>query len=116
MIASKTPIGRAGTHHYGVWGSGHTQGTDPTRKGWRFRQAWSGGPLLIGRKNTPGCATLLHTGDGRTWSVAVYAETPEQVAAARANLDPVRLEEVDDYAGFGLHVIRLIRSAVPDNC
>lgn len=93
----------------GLWGNGHTPQTDPARQGWRCRQAWADGPLLLGRKGVKGCATLVWHDEG-VWDVGVYANsTPEEVIAARANVGLVDgFFEVDDRPGFGLAVIRLI--------
>lgn len=91
-----------------VWGSGHTKETDPSLHGWSCRPAWPGGPLLVGRKDHPGCAALVPV-MGNGWEVSVFWETPEEVTAARcAGLDPV-VRRTADVPGFGLVVLGMIR-------
>jgi hypothetical protein len=96
-----------------VWGGGWTNEDVPTAHGWRCRQAWPGGPFLLGQRGEPVCATLRYIaaclGDEGYWDVAIYwDETPEQVVAVKCkNLDPTYVK-VANIPGFGLEVIQHI--------
>lgn len=103
----------------GLWGSGHTLATDPTRQGWRAALSRKGGlALIIGQAGVPGCASVMQLGG--QLHVALYCDvTPEQVARAfRGELDADARAEVYgaamyrtipvQYPGWGLEVIQMI--------
>lgn len=97
-----------------IWGGGFTHETDPTRQGWRAARVKKGSEiLLIGRRGMAGCASVLR---GSALDVALYIETPEEVAACikegnGATLDPIYVS-VPETPGWGLAVIEKIRDVL----
>lgn len=94
------------------WGNGHTLETDPERQGWRCRlvKGRQDGILLIGQVGVSGCASLRIV-DG-AYDVAVYDDTPAKVAAYLQGGEycDADFHDVSATPGFGLAVIRLIKS------
>ena len=64
-----------------IWGGGHTAETDPTQRGWRAARVTPNSAVLVGRRGKPGCFSAIQMSDG-TIEVALYVETPEEVAAS----------------------------------
>lgn len=97
----------------GLWGGGHTPASDPTRQGWRATPAHKGSAvLIIGRRATRGCASVMQLPDGRL-DVAGYDDsTPEEIAACVREGRPVPIADVTyqtrDYPGWGLSVLEKI--------
>ena len=93
-----------------LWGSGHTLATDPTHLGWKAKGVrGKPGLLLIGRPGCPGCASVRRLPGGEL-DVALYAETPCEVAASIAAGDALdaRYMSVKCVSGWAMDVIRAL--------
>lgn len=93
-----------------IWGGGHTRETDPSQKGWRVRPLTKGNSIvLVGRRGVEGCFSVQPMLEGDL-DIALYQETPEQVAAMKAAgeyVDAV-FHSVPNTPGWGLTAIELL--------
>ncbi len=95
---------------FDLWGNGHTLETDPSRQGWRKAHAGRcPETVLVGRRGVAGCFSARPY-LGNQVDIAVYDETPEEVAAAWA-----KGESLDAYyvqmpliSGWGLVALEFV--------
>lgn len=96
-----------------LWGGGHTAATDPSANGWRAALSHKGGAvLLIGRRNTRGCASVMRL-PGDLLDVCVYDDaTPEEIAdcirEGRKTPFADCVFQTESYPGWGLSVLERI--------
>lgn len=94
------------------WGNGHTVDTDPTRKGWRLRQAGRDPDVvLVGRANVEGCFSVRPLEDGGL-DVAIYLDTPQYVVRTwkEGCYCDASYHEIASVDGWGLECIRLLEA------
>lgn len=97
----------------GLWGGGHMPLRDPVSQGWRVYpvKGTDRRVVVVGMRGQGGCASVVRLSQGL--DVALYDERPEDVAKAieegrASDLDP-RYVQIDNYPGWGLSVIDILR-------